>query len=317
MDGGDSRRVPRTGVQPVRILLSLPKKSSDRLVGAFFYPRRSRSLLGRARQGANQSARMRGTRVCGHGPQTISAHSAAQLGFAPGGRRRFFPKGKCSQPPILFSREKRTGRWSGPRENAPGGMKLTAPPEDEMPPWTPTKLGEGGAFTQPKSPRSRRRGLRGNMVPPSNRARPAVRCRTALPQKRRDFGGADRSSAWKAESFVLRPVAASSRPRPVGGIPARCGNPPSPPAAEISRPRPWAESPFPGKRNRGRQSLRRLRRQLPLHKGAIFGAASPQGGNPAVRRMFKRLERFLRGAPSGRKEQARPAGKEVLCNMLM
>ena len=116
---------------------------------------------------------------------------------------------------------------------------------------------------------------------------------------------------------VSPPAAEISRPRPVGGIPARCGNLPSPPAAEISRPRPWAESPFPGKRNRGRQSLRRLRRQLPLHKGAIFGAASPQGGNPAVRRMFKRLERFLRGAPSGRKEQARPAGKEVLCNTLM
>ena len=36
--------------------------------------------------------------------------------------------------------------------------------------------------------RLKRRGLRGNMVPPSNRARPAVRCRTALPQKRRDWG---------------------------------------------------------------------------------------------------------------------------------
>ena len=29
-------------------------------------------------------------------------------------------KGGASQPPILFSHEKRTGRWSGPRENAPG-----------------------------------------------------------------------------------------------------------------------------------------------------------------------------------------------------
>ena len=34
-----------------------------------------------------------------------------------------------------------------------------------------------------------RRGLRGNMVPTSNRARPAVRCRTAFPQKCRDCGG--------------------------------------------------------------------------------------------------------------------------------
>ena len=39
------------------------------------------------------------------------------------------------------------------------------------------------------NPRPRRRGLRGNMVPPSNRARPAVRCRTAFPQKCRDLGG--------------------------------------------------------------------------------------------------------------------------------
>ena len=37
-----------------------------------------------------------------------------------------------------------------------------------------------------KTPRPKRRGLRGNMVPPSNRARPAMRCRTAFPQKCRD-----------------------------------------------------------------------------------------------------------------------------------
>ena len=86
-----------------------------------------------------------------------------------------------------------------------GGMKLTAPPEDEIPPWTLTGLGEGGASTQPKSPRPRRRGLRGNMVPPSNRARPAVRCRTALPQKRRDFGGADRPPPGRWASLVPRP----------------------------------------------------------------------------------------------------------------
>ena len=39
------------------------------------------------------------------------------------------------------------------------------------------------------NPRPKRRGLRGNMVPPSNRARPAMRCRTAFPQKCRDLGG--------------------------------------------------------------------------------------------------------------------------------
>ena len=42
--------------------------------------------------------------------------------------------------------------------------------------------------------RPKRRGLRGHMVPPSNRARPAVRCRTAFPQKCRDGGPGGASS---------------------------------------------------------------------------------------------------------------------------
>ena len=98
------------------------------------------------------------------GAQNFFAAKRPGLFFAPRGRRRFFPKGKCSQPPILFSAAqpprpflaapqvrrptqgacgsgdrslfnqkgpplrraqwgtKRTGRWSGPRENAPGGQ---------------------------------------------------------------------------------------------------------------------------------------------------------------------------------------------------
>ena len=62
----------------------------------------------------------------------------------------------ASQPPILFSREKRTGRWSGPRENAPGAWKPILLHEAQMGPWTPSLLGEsasrrlsggvGGAF---------------------------------------------------------------------------------------------------------------------------------------------------------------------------
>ena len=105
-----------------------------------------------------------------------------------------------------------------------------------------------------KIPRPRRRGLRGNMVPfpaalcaagtpmgwtlvapflelpPScaalaalaNRARPAVRCRTALPQKRRDFGGADRPAA-RGRIFRPRPRRKSPRsarnPRPRRNFP--------------------------------------------------------------------------------------------------
>ena len=134
---------------------------------------------------------------------------AATLDFAPAGRAFFFPKEKRSQPPILFSREKRTGRWSGPRENAPGASMLTVLHEARMSPWTPISWVR--AVRSPsQNPRPRRRGLRGNMVPPSNRARPAVRCRTAFPQKCRDFGGADRPphGVWVprpapcAESFV-------------------------------------------------------------------------------------------------------------------
>ena len=52
-----------------------------------------------------------------------------------------------------------------------------------------------GRFTKP-TPRPKRRGLRGNMVPPSNRARPAVRCRTAFPQKCRDSGPPLRCAQW-------------------------------------------------------------------------------------------------------------------------
>ncbi len=96
----------------------------------------------------------------------------------------------------------------------------TAPPEAKKHPRHPLKAFRGASSPSPNLP-SKKRGLRGNMVPfpvalcaagtpmgwtlvapflelpPScaalaalaNRARPAVRCRTALPQKRRDCGG--------------------------------------------------------------------------------------------------------------------------------
>ena len=40
-----------------------------------------------------------------------------------------------------FAAEKRTGRWSGPRENAPGGTRISAPPEDEDGPLDPHLAG--------------------------------------------------------------------------------------------------------------------------------------------------------------------------------
>ena len=114
---------------------------------------------------------------------------------------------------------------------------LTVLHEARKGPWTPISWVR--AVRSPsQNPRPRRRGLRGNIVPfpaalcaagtpmgwtlvapflelpPScaalaalaNRARPAVRCRTAFPQKCRDCGGADRPPQAQ--------LAKSPRPRP-------------------------------------------------------------------------------------------------------
>ena len=89
-----------------------------------------------------------------------------------------------------------------------GGMKLTAPPEDEIPPWTLTGLGEGGAFTQPKSP-VQEEGVDGGTWFPRQIAR-GPRCGAALRFRR--------SAAILVGPTVPRPVAASF-------VPARGGNP--------------------------------------------------------------------------------------------
>ena len=73
----------------------------------------------------------------------------------------------------------------GTREKSSGVLMLSAPPEAKKHPRHP-RSARGKRFHPAKIPRPKRRGLRGNMVPPSNRARPAMRCRTAFPQKRRD-----------------------------------------------------------------------------------------------------------------------------------
>ena len=129
----------------------------------------------------------------------------------PRGRVFFFPKGKRPQPPILFSREKRTGRWSGPRENAPGTSMLNVLHEARMGPWTPPDWVRARRFTQPTP--SKKKGLTGEHGSPVKSRRPAIRGRTAFPQKCRDFGGADRS---RKRSLRKIPV------------PARGGNPSSP-----------------------------------------------------------------------------------------
>ena len=69
------------------------------------------------------------------------------LFFAPGGRIFFFPKGKRFRPPILFSPGKRErAAWRSKRK-APGGVRVSAPPEDEDGPLDPlTLLGEGASL---------------------------------------------------------------------------------------------------------------------------------------------------------------------------
>ena len=75
----------------------------------------------------------------------------------------------------------------GTREKSPGPGSTSA---YMKPKCAPAPRKACGKRPHPaKVPCPKRRGLRGNMVPPSNRARPAVRCRIALPQKRRDCGG--------------------------------------------------------------------------------------------------------------------------------
>ena len=241
-------------------------------------------------------------------PSTDGSAPQARPSFSLRPKAAFFtpPKRGASQPPILFSREKRTGRWSGPRENAPGASILTVLHEARKGPWTPPDWVRARRFTQPTL--SKKKGLTGEHGSPvkSRAARGAVpHCISAEMPRLWGLGALPLGEETSAPSGRKIECGRALRESPVR------------PVAASSRPRPRRKSPFSGKRNRGRQSLRRLRRQLPLRKGAIFGAASPQGGNPAVRGMFKRLERFLRGAPSGRKEQARPAGKEALCNTLM
>ena len=87
------------------------------------------------------------------------------------------------------------------------------------PPGSVPKVG-CPVFDRAKIPRPKRRGLRGNMVPPSNRARPAVRCRTAFPQKCRDCGGPKALLPWGRKRRGLWPhrkVRAALRRKEGGG----------------------------------------------------------------------------------------------------
>ena len=166
------------------------------------------------RKGKRSLCTRRGREFCGHGPQDGR--------FPCGGREFRAERG----PTSLCARRAQTSPpprgvlHSGPRENAPGASILTVLHEAQKGPWTPSLLGEGGALTQPKSPRPKKKGFTGEHGSPvkSRAARDAVpHCASAEAPR---FWWGRPSPAWKAGSIVLRPAAALSRPRPWRKIPA-------------------------------------------------------------------------------------------------
>ena len=138
--------------------------------------------------------------------------------FLCGQRPRFLPpppKRGASQPPILFSREKRTGRWSGPRENAPGASILTVLHEARKGPWTPPDWVRARRFTQPTP--SKKKGLTGEHGSPvkSRAARGAVpHCASAEAPR---LWGAESASPGGRKKCALR-AQNRVRPRPWRGI---------------------------------------------------------------------------------------------------
>ena len=150
------------------------------------------------------------------------------------------PRGSAFGPTISFLK-KETVPPGGTREKSSGVLMLSAPPEAKKHPRHP-RSARGRRPHPAKIPRPKRRGLRGTMVPfpaalcaagtpmgwtlvapflelpPScaalaalaNRARPAMRCRTAFPQKCRDLGPPQKRS-FCAVGAALPPTALLGR----------------------------------------------------------------------------------------------------------
>ena len=72
-------------------------------------------------------------------------HSAPQAGpnlfLRPKAALFSSPRGSAPSPPFSFGRKKRPGRWSGPRENTPGGSRMRATEEGWMVPLDPHLAG--------------------------------------------------------------------------------------------------------------------------------------------------------------------------------
>ena len=137
-----------------------------------------------------------------------------------------------------------------------------------MRPGTPQSLRE--VLSPSQSPLSKKKGLTGEHGSPSNRAWPAVRCRIALPQKRRDFGGAD-------------------RPPPGRRVPSSAAR------GRILRPRPRREPLPPGKWYQDSNPSVRLRRPAPFTQGSLIRCAV--GANSIVPWKVRRKEGGGEAAP--------------------
>ena len=157
--------------------------------------------------------------------------------------------------------------------------------------------------------RLKRRGLRGNMVPPSNRARPAMRCRTAFPQKCRD---------WPPGAFSLGPLqrpilfSAAKPPRPIWAAP------------RVRRPTQgapvWGDRSLSNKRGprcavRSGEQKRMGGWKAPLLEGVRSAACGRKIGLGRARGAeFSALgSAFVRSAAFGRKEKLGPLRGKKWC----
>ena len=190
-----------------------------------------------------------------------------------------------SAPPSLFYKKRRC-RLAVPEKNRRGVTMPSAPPEAKKHPRHPHRAC-GKRFHPAKIPRPKRRGLRGNMVPPSNRARPAMRCRTAFPQKCRDCppGAFSLGPLQRPVPFCSPLRTAQRGPRDFidSGRP-KCGLPASN-AALAARPR-RAVAAMPPKRDGGAGST-------PLGGDKVCGLWPHRKVRPRNARNIQRLEALL------------------------
>ena len=165
-------------------------------------------------------------------PSADGSAPQARPSFSLRPKAAFFTPSKrgASQPPILFSREKRTGRWSGPRENAPGAWKPIVLHEARIGPWSPSLLGAGAS-----------RKLCGGVGGAFYASGGAVRFLTPDDFSLVPPGG--------TVSFCKKEMVGPTAPPHGVWVPSSAAR------GRILRPRPWAELPSGGKWNRGFQSL--------------------------------------------------------------